>query len=700
MPVAGPDSPSYRPKIQRPPSGTGAGLRRSSAYSSPRDSDTWQDEDARLVMDSVNASRRLNRQSGVLSPYRDDEGEANIEPTSSFTKPMAHPFSPISTSGPPQKLQNSQNPPIALFDSDDQEFQSSRPKLESSQTTPRAKELISVLRPEMSLSETSPTSSRFPVSPHPQISSSIRPNASGQNKVMTPAQFNEYKKEQELTRSKSNTSISGDSDEDNDNYDDDDETERNKQLARQRKKQEAHLAVYRQQMMKMTGEQPSDLPIIGQIRPGTDRASASAPDLSGRYITPSFSFDKPPNRGKGSDDEDEDVPLGILAAHGFPGKNRPPSVFGNGGSNSNIKYTSESYPPPPVSVAGTSNATGGRGLPPFARNLPPDPYYGAGLVNPSNREPLAFGTSSGGSIHGGYSPNPGGLVGVIAGEERARAMRRGSPNSQGNYGHPLPQGMPQHMGMPSGMMPMPMMTPGDEAQIQMSQQMSQMMQMQMQWMQQMQQMVSEGMQGQQFVSQPGQQSQLMQPQYQKMSNNSFLSPPGQSSRPISTGSHSAPGTPAMGSQSQQRAMSMMSPSTGSQWAPNGNVRLTAPSIMSGGLGGQAYTSSIAPSERSNVGMPSRYRPVSIAPIDEAPRPGSRASTLMSGALSTGANRQSTLATTIKPVQSSRQKGLTASDDDDDEGWEEMKKSREKKKSSWRTRKNDEHDIHDMYYPET
>lgn len=701
MPISGPNGPSHRPRVQRPPSGTGTGLRRSSAYSSPRDSDTWQDEDARLVMDSVNASRRLNRRSGVLSPYKDDEVEADTQPVSPLQKLSTHPFPSSATMGLPQKLglEDSQRSPTALFDSDDQDFQNSRLRLESSQTTPRAKQPNLAHQPEDSLFETSPTSSRFALS---QRAQTLPPKtqAGGQNKIMTPAQFNEYKKEQEMARSKSHASVSGESDEDNDNYEDEDESERNKQLARQRRKQEAHLAVYRQQMMKMTGEQPSDLPVIGPARPGTDRAYASAPDLSGRYATPTFSFDKPSNKNKGSDDEDEDVPLGILAAHGFPSRNRPPSVFSNGGLNPNIKYTSESYPAPPMSTAGGSNAAAGKSLPPFARNLPPDPYYGAGLVNPANRESLAFGTNNGGSAYGGFSPNPGGLVGVIAVEERARAMRRGSPNSQGNYGQPLPQGMPQaQMGMPPGMMSTPIMTPGDEAQIQTSQQVSQLAEMQMHWMQHMQHLITGAIQGQQFGPQSGQQPQLMQPQQQQMMGHGYLSPPGQLSRPTSMLSHSAPGTPNIGPQSQPRTMSMMSPSAGPQWAPNGNVRLTAPSIMTGALGGQGYAPSIAPSERSNVGMPSRYRPVSIAPIDEAPRPGSRASTFLSGVLQTGGSRQSTFSATIKPVQSSRQKGPTASDDDDDEGWEEMKKNREKKKSSWRTKKNDDHDIHEVYYPE-
>ena len=124
-------------------------------------------------------------------------------------------------------------------------------------------------------------------------------------------------------------------------------------------------------------------------------------------------------------------------------------------------------------------------------------------------------------------------------------------------------------------------------------------------------------------------------------------------------------------------------------------------MMSGALGGSGpgYTPSIAPSERSNVGMPSRYRPVSIAPSDEhAPRGASRTSTLTSGMLLSG-DRQSKLS--LRPVAHTPPKKSTGSDDDDEEGWEEMKKKREKKKSTWRLRKKqDEHAGLETYdYPE-
>ena len=424
--------------------------------------------------------------------------------------------------------------------------------------------------------------------------------------------------------------------------------------------------------MKVTGEQPSELP---NLRPDLPKAQ-STPALTGRSQTPTFSFDKPPG-GKASDDEDDEVPLGILAAHGFPNKARPPTV---GMNNSTIKYQSESYPPPPMSSAGASTAGGQKGLPPFAKNLPQDPYFGAGLVNSSARESLGMGHGGPGSAYGGSQPgvHPAGLVGIIAGEERAKAARRGSPNAQAGWGQALPQGMPHTMGMPAPM------TPGDEAQIQMSQQMTQMMQMQMQWMQQMQQMMTNGVQPPMMPGQPPFPPQHMQQGMPAGPN--FLSPqpsphmsmasgmltPGSMPRPMS---HSAPGSPAA-VQNQQRAMSMMNPSLAPGWQTR---KSAAPSMLNGALGpqgSQSYAPSIAPSERSTVGMPSRYRPVSIPPIDEGSRPGSSMGMSVAG----GERRAGAQKSTLNLVKKA------PSDDDDDEGWEEMKAKREQKKSGWRFKK--------------
>ena len=384
------------------------------------------------------------------------------------------------------------------------------------------------------------------------------------------------------------------------------------------------MAVYRQQMMKVTGETP---PPMG--RPGMS-ASHSTPNL---LTTPD------------PEEEDEEVPLAILQAHGFPSKTKPPvrSI----GSNPNLRASSA------MSLAGG----GGDGrLPVFARHLPQDPYFGAGLVNPMHRESLAFGGGAG-SVSGEppRGAPPGGLVGVIATEERSRAMRRGSPNPQGHYGSMPPpsngfngmgtpstagsmyNGMPGGPMGPMGMMNPMMMTPGDQAQIQMSQQMQQFMAMQMQFMQ----MMTNGQ------GPPGPQ------------------PMGEMPRPSSA--HQT--GPRPGS-THQRAMTMMDPNS----APWRNT-MYSPSVQ-----GNGYAPSIAPSERSNVGLPGRYRPVSHAPPPQAHQNHMRSSTMMSGALSNWENKNPT--STIRAVK----KTGNASDEDDEEGWEEMAKKRKEKKSMWRTKK--------------
>ena len=687
MPIANPNSPSNRKKQQRQ-SSYGAGLWRTSAYASHRDSIPLQDEDAKLVLDSISASRKLDRysrDSGEEGVHKDNERYAENSQASASLLGASRRMSSSPRNQSPQQGSNTEfrtNVPVGLFDTNENSNLDDSWKFDSNETTPRAK--------TRELANREKRSSLFDPSLHPPPPSGLTPTGRDQatkpgahNKVMTPAQFERYRREQELARKGNDQLEADDSDDGSDHYDDEDEAERNKELAKQRRKQEAHLAVYRQQMMKVTGEQPSKLPDLGPLRPTTERASASAPNISQSGPTPTFTINKASANGKTSDEEDDDIPLGVLAAHGFPNKNRPPVAS----SNSSIRYASESYPPPPMSTSGMSVAGGSRGLPAFAKNLPPDPYYGAGLVNQSNREMPSFSNHGSGSQYGGASPNlhPGGLVGVIAGEERAKAMRRGSPNAQGNYGSPLPQGMSQ---MPLGPQ---MISPGDEAQMHMSQQMTQMMQVQMQWMQSMQQMMAAGMQ----PPQPGQQMSpgmppIPPPHGQLPMNNSFLSPQGQMIRPMS---HSAPSSPSLVQQQQQRAMSMMSPNLGPQWPPRNTA---SPSMMSGALGPQGYAPSIAPSERSNIGQPSRYRPVSVAPIDEHSRPVSRSSNNLLGPGT--ADRKSTLTVSSGGKTSPVPPRKIPSDDDDDEGWEEMKKKREQKASTWRTKKKEGNNLKELYYP--
>ncbi|KAF0318707.1 hypothetical protein RB213_011182 [Colletotrichum asianum] len=528
------------------------------------------------------------------------------------------------------------------------------------------------------------------------------------NKVMTPAEFEKYRKDKERRDSASETvKASNESrDDDDDQYEDDeDDMEKAKLAAKQRRKQEAHMAVYRQQMMKVTGEQPN-LP----------SEHAARPSLSMSLSTPNLAIPPGPLTGKSdaSEEEDEEVPLAILAAHGFPNKNKPPTRLMNMASNPDLRSSVQSQPPQPQRPGSSmGEGTGPRGtsgghLPAFARKLPQDPFLGAGLINAPPRESLTFG---GGSPAPGAAPAVpmGGLVGVIASEERSRALRRGSPNIEAQNVNPFtgapvdpaaavpPQmmysnmngmnggmgqmggmgmgGMPQMQQMPQmPQMPQMMLTPGDQAQIQMTQQMQQFMQMQMQFMQMMatpnQMNMNNGM------ARP--MSHVMTPsmndsQRQSYFGDSMLEPPGLDSR--------------------SRTMSMVQPSSASWIQPGGGYTPSIHGGMGGGGGGYApsihapglgYAPSIAPSERSNVGLPGRYRPVTQAP---APLDSGRRMSVMSGAR--GWDEPPKVMQHQQHQQENKntlQKSSSNSDDDDEEGWAAMKAKKEKKRSLWKTKK--------------
>ncbi|RMZ80693.1 hypothetical protein DV738_g2685, partial [Chaetothyriales sp. CBS 135597] len=480
------------------------------------------------------------------------------------------------------------------------------------------------------------------------------PRGKGQNKVMTHAQFERYKKQQEIDGRVG--ALSDPEEDDGDVYDDEDEDqiEKEKRASKQRKKQEAHLAVYRQQMMKVTGEQSELQPRSTSSTLNLPRAN-STPELGNRLSNMTTSTKE---SSGGEEDEDEDVPLGILAAHGFPNKNRPPTQLTHSSSNPNLRNLGQ------VDVSKRGS------LPVFARNLPQDPYFGASIVNTPNREPLSMHVTqvpplalSGAAT--AHPHHPAGLVGVIAGEEKARALRRGGPNVASVYDLPqsmqnpvlgrpatLPPMMPQ-MGLP-GMPPMqpmhPMFPQSDPAQLQMNQHMSQMMQLQLHWMQQMTNMMG---------------SQMNQVQGGGPPMSPGLGPQGgQMGRP------QQPLAP-MG----QRTMSTLTPSMA-----NWNLNPTP-----------GYAPSIAPSERSNVGLAPRYRPVStVQDSDPATR---RASTFTSSTL----RPWSALDSTIRPLSHNnkppaanavgRKSPLAQIDDDDDEqAWAEMKAKKETKQKTWKLRK--------------
>ena len=533
--------------------------------------------------------------------------------------------------------------------------------------------------------------------PRPTKVGSSQNSSPATNKVMTPAEFERYRldKEREGMKKAANPSAA-DPDDDNEdeiNYDDEeDEEEKLKQQAKQRRVQQASMAAYRQRNMNTTGElrSTSPLPSGRPVLP----SSLSAPHL-GQAKTPS----PEPVRANlaEDDDDDDDVPLAILQAHGFPNKSRQPSRLSSVSSNPNLRASTYMSSARPVSTLGEPQANAAKRhstLPAFARNLPQDPFVGASIARPAMRESLAMGGGSPTHLtppaHHPQQPpmQPGGLVGVIANEERSRAMRRGSPNMEsqklmgaGAAIDPI-NGIPPHMmygvghlGMganPAGMpRPPQQLSVSDQAQLQMTQQMSQFMQMQMQFMQ----MMASNQQG-------GSPQQMMPPQ---MPPQMLQQPYGglaatQSVADFSSG-QSVMGVPA--SQPRRldagmRTMSMIQPTTSSSFLQNGFGGGPGPAPPMG------YTPSIAPSERSNVGLPGRYRPVSQAGsvTGQVLHPRSRS---MSGALTLSQADDTKSKSTIKLVSTSK----ANSDDDDEEGWESMRAKRDQKKSKWRFKKRTE-----------
>lgn len=615
------------------------GLRRSGIYSPTHDSHPIDDEDARMVRESLlwsgsSPPRWADAASPTETPLI-DKGKA-ASPTEAEDSIFAHRHSP----GPPDHM----DPSIA-------------------------------------------DSGRLAV----QFAESLPKSTSPGNKVMTPSQFEHYREQQELRRSNSNSSKSDDESV-NEEYDEDDEIEKQRETERQRRKQEAHLSVYRQQMMKVTGQQAPAL----SLRPVTSPGNSSTTNLPSRVSNPG---DKS-SSGKSTEEDDEEVPLGILAAHGFPNRNRPPTRLANASSNPNLRASVKPYSSSANSVTGAENGSRSS-LPVFARNLPRDPYFGASLVNPPNREPLAMG---GGSVYGGPSSPvpPGGLINIIANEERARAMRRRNHNPQAFYqmgGVPRPYTM---MGQQSQPQP-PQTSATEQAQIDLSHQMTQMMQMQMEWMQRMMHM--QGLQGAPTMN-PG------MPPFPMMEGGMPpgvvpMGPPSMVSAPMAGPPSVAGGSPNMRPASMPsaagnppnldgRALGMLD--------PNISIRRTGSPMPN--LGGtpfrpnSSYAPSIAPSERSNTGLASRYRPVSVMPGEPGHRVSSplnqpwgdenQPTSLSVNQAHAQMPKSSSLATvTVRPVsQTSHSKPgrHKPEDDDDDEAWADMVKKRDKKKSGWKLKR--------------
>jgi hypothetical protein len=145
------------------------------------------------------------------------------------------------------------------------------------------------------------------------------------------------------------------------------------------------------------------------------------------------------------------------------------------------------------------------------------------------------------------------------------------------------------------------------------------------------------------------------------SQGSLLMPPSQVQRPHSMPMPPSPGPPG------PRSMSTLNPGM-ANWSQRPNSYLPPMN----GIGGQGYAASLAPSERSNVGLAQRYRPVST--VGQENPSWKRSSTFTSG--------------TIRPVITNRgtPSTIAVDDDDDDEGWKDLKAKRDNKKSKWKLKK--------------
>ncbi|KAI4951257.1 hypothetical protein J4E91_003966 [Alternaria rosae] len=481
------------------------------------------------------------------------------------------------------------------------------------------------------------------------------PGTAAGRRVMSQAEFREYQKKQMNKPPPEESS-------DDEDYEDEEDAikRREEEELMRRKNQQMHFA---REAMRRSTTAPG-----GLAEPGADHMGFPSETSM-----------------KAEEWEDEDVPLGILAQHGFPSQAR--NRFPSQPTNSMPSY----IPDRPASAGAMSQRGMGQGnLPAFARHLPQDPYnssfIGGGLVRPTNRESMGFngfargpGSVAGGSIAGdmGMGPNmmyqdagmsQPSLVDQIQMRDMTKQKYMGGASAKKPQGGPFTgvlgqqmntNGQPQnpmrmsHMPMMNGMNPM--MNPMMGGQMQgMGMGMGQMgypMQQGNDYMQQMQQM-------QQMIAMQQMQLQMMQqqPQHQDprmsmampnpgyagstmgstMGGGGFLNVPNGQNRPMSFMSSN-------GNQPQQRAMSFMGPNPG-------------------------YTPSIAPSERSNIGLSARYRPV--VNHSDAVSNGTSMTLQASGG---GANqaRTSTIKGILKKGSPGPQMSTPAETDDADEDWGKM-----------------------------
>lgn len=484
----------------------------------------------------------------------------------------------------------------------------------------------------------------------------VRPTMSG-DRVMSQAEFREYQKRQMTQPPPEDSS-------DEEDYEDEEDAIR--------KREEEELVRRKNQQMNIARE--------------AMRRSTAPPGSQGGPGAPADNVGFPSETSMKADEwEDEDVPLGILAQHGFPSqaRNRFPSQPNN---------AMPSYIPDRPASAGamSQRGAGHANLPAFARNLPEDPYshgpsfIGGGLVRHTPRESLGFNgfaqgpaSIAGDSISGGMGPSPHmmyqdagmsqpSLVDQIQMRDMSKQKYMGGASTKKPQGGPFTGMLGQQMNAngqaqnPTRVSVMPPMNPMMGGQMpMMGMGMNQMAypmpqgndyMQQMQQFQQMQQMIA--MQQMQLQMMQQHQHQQQAPQQDPrismaLPNNgyaasttgggSFLNVPNAQNRPMSFL------TPNANQPQQQRAMSFMGPHPG-------------------------YTPSIAPSERSNIGLSARYR--SVVNHSDAVSTGTSMTLQASTAVNQQQNRPGGA---IKGILKKASPGppVSNADDDVDEDWGKM-----------------------------
>ncbi|KAF1949622.1 hypothetical protein CC80DRAFT_520452 [Byssothecium circinans] len=533
-----------------------------------------------------------------------------------------------------------------------------------------------------------------PAAHTPQESRQSQQTDGSGHRIMTQAEF---RAQQQRAKQQA-----ADSDSESEDYEDEEEAEERaaQEAIARRKKQQMDLA--RETMRRTT----------------TGSANPNRPGS----VAESFSMGFPSEISSKADEwEDEDVPLGILAQHGFPSKDRMPTQPANVIPSYFRNNSTPTLPERPASAGNMGANRASTFRPAFARNLPEDPhatFIGGGVVQPMNRESMGFSRGPASVIGepmmypepqlsapslveqiqmrdmtkqkymGGASskkPQGGPFTGAMAAQMNPQANPNPTRISMMNPAAPAMnpmqsmQGMNpmMNMNMMGGPNGMPMMGVNN-----MGYPMSQQDYMQqMQQFQQMQQMfAAQQMQLQQQMQMFGQQPQdprmsMMQPQPQDPRMSMMMQPQQdpRMSMAMSQGNNSFLNVPGG---SQQRPMSIMSVNPSAQPPPR--PYSTGSTMIGGGFPSApppqlppmpAFAPSIAPSERSNIGLSKRYR--SVATGNGNTDAHSTVSSSMTLQASGGAPQQ-TQQGANGPVKGILKKGQQKSkEEEEDEGWAKM-----------------------------